>query len=182
MTREETKGILEVVKAAWPHSFAGKTARELTAILELWAAMFADEKAGLVGAAVKAIICDGTVKYAPTIGEVKDKIALLTQPREMDEAEAWALVAKAIRNGAYDAQREFEALPDNVRRIVGSHNQLHDWALMDSDTVQSVVASNFQRAYRTRAKADKQYAALPQSVVAALAEYGVDVGVRRLEA
>ena len=36
--------------------------------------------------------------------------------------------------------------------------------MMDSDTVHSVVASNFQRNFRVRQKADREMAALPADV------------------
>ena len=38
--------------------------------------------------------------------------------------------------------------------------------MMDADTVQSVVASNFQRSYRARAAVNREYAALPADVKA----------------
>ena len=53
---------------------------------------------------------------------------------------------------------------------------------MDADTVQSVVASNFQRAYTARQKSDREFEALPPAVrqyVAALTE-GESV-LKRLE-
>lgn len=36
--------------------------------------------------------------------------------------------------------------------------------MMDSDTVQSVVQSNFMRSYRVRAQHEREYLALPESV------------------
>ena len=88
---------------------------------------------------------------------------LSTQP-EMTEGEAWGLVSRALRNSAYDSQREFDALPPRLQRLVGSPNQLREWAMLDADTVQSVIASNFQRSYRARTAADLAYAALPADV------------------
>jgi predicted small lipoprotein YifL len=97
----------------------------------------------------------------------------VTQPEEMTEQEAWALVSKAIRNSAYNSAEEFAKLPPVVQRLVGSPSQLREWGQMDSDTVNSVVASNFQRSYRARAKNERDYLALPSSVksyMAALAD------------
>ena len=82
----------------------------------------------------------------------------------MTEQAAWALVAKAVRNGTWGAKEEFDALPPQIQRVVGSPTQLRDWAQMDSDSLHSVVASNFQRSYRAKVKADKEYAALPSDV------------------
>ena len=68
----------------------------------------------------------------------------------MTDWEAWALVAKAIRNGIYGSREEFEALPESVRRVVGTPARLREWAVMDSDRVHSAVARDFRRAYRAR--------------------------------
>ena len=64
----------------------------------------------------------------------------------------------------YEAREEFEKLPESVRRIVGAPSQLRDWAMMDCDTFNSVVASNFQRSYRAAAQREREIASLPPDV------------------
>ena len=168
MDRTETMKILSVLRGAYPAFYRDTSRQEAEAIVNLWAAMFADEDYELVGAAVKSLIVADTKGFPPVIGQVKEYIRKLTAPQEMTESEAWALVSKAIRNGIWGAKKEFEALPPQIQRIVGSPQQLTDWAQMDSDSVHSVVASNFQRSFRAKAKADKEYAALPSDVRAAI--------------
>jgi len=56
MTREETKAILSVLKAAYPRFYIDKTKEELTDVLNLWSMMFADDPAQLVTEAVKALL------------------------------------------------------------------------------------------------------------------------------
>jgi hypothetical protein len=82
----------------------------------------------------------------------------------MTELEAWELVSKATRNSTYNSAQEFAKLPPVVQRLVGSHMQLKEWAAMDAETLQSVVASNFQRSYKVRAKNEREYLALPENV------------------
>jgi hypothetical protein len=82
----------------------------------------------------------------------------------MTEQEAWGYVAKALSRSGYYAQEEFEKLPEQIQRVVGSANQLRDWAMVDNDTLQTVVASNFQRSFRARAKNDKEYLAIPSGI------------------
>ena len=130
--------------------------------------MFAGDDVQIVAAAVKALIASDEKGFPPVIGQVKARIRQITQPQEMTEGEAWALVAKAIRNSAYDSRKEFDALPEQIQRIVGAPSQLRDWGTMDSDTVHSVVASNFQRAYRVKAEQKRNYAALPPDVKATI--------------
>ena len=53
-------------------------------------------------------------------------------------------------------RESFEAMPPLVKRIVGSASQLGSWALMDLNTVNSVVSSNFQRSYKALAASQKE--------------------------
>ena len=132
--------------------------------MALWAEMFRDDPVEAVAAAVKALIATDDKGFPPHIGAVKAKIRQLTTKPKMSEQEAWAMVSRAIQNGIYGSEKEFDRLPEMIQRIVGSPNQLREWAVMDSDAVQSVVASNFQRSYRERAKHERDFAALPADV------------------
>ena len=82
----------------------------------------------------------------------------------MTEAEAWELISKAIRNGLYGAGEEYAKLPPLLQRLVGSPEQLGVWARMDSATVQSVVASNVQRAFRVAQEREDWQKNLPPDV------------------
>ena len=77
---------------------------------------------------------------------------------------AWALVSRALRNGTYGAEEEFNKLPDDVKRAVGSPEQLHNWATTDEKTVETVIQSNFMRTYRTVIERKNQTAMLPESI------------------
>lgn len=170
MTAIETTKVLAVLKATYPNFYRDMPDDEIDGIIGIWTEMFSSDDYQIVAAAVKALIVADTKGFPPVIGQVKERIRQITQPQEMTEGEAWALVAKAIRNSSYDSRKEFEALPDLIRRIVGSPSQLRDWSTMDSDTVHSVVASNFQRAYRVKAERKHDYDALPGDVKKIVAE------------
>ena len=180
MNRADTLKIMAVLQAAYPQFYAKKTKEELDGIVNLWARMFEDEPYGLVEMAVYALIKTRESTFPPGIGEINAKIMQITQPQEMTEMEAWALVKRAIngastnpssrlfQNGVLDprtsAERNFEELPEMLQRLVGSPQQLADWYNMADDIVDSVVASNFQRSYKVRAKNEREYLALPSSV------------------
>ena len=164
MTREETIKVLAVLKAAYPAFYRGMKADVLNGIVNLWASQFEGDDYKTVGAAVQAHIATDTKGYPPHIGAIKEAIRKITQPDEMSEMEAWGYVASALRNSGYNSVTEFDKLPPVVRRIVGSPSQLREWAMMDSDTVQSVVQSNFMRSYRARAQHEREYLALPENV------------------
>lgn len=163
MTREDTIKILSVLRGAYPAFYRDITKQEAESTIALWESMF-DEPYELVAAAVKAFISMDNKGYPPAIGQIKEKIRLITEPPQMTEGEAWLLVLKALRNSAYNSAEEYAKLPENVQRLVGSHNQLREWSMMDSESLQTVVGSNFQRSYRARAKSDAEYDRLPSAV------------------
>jgi hypothetical protein len=63
----------------------------------------------------------------------------------------------------YNAAEEFQRLPPLLQRIVGSPNQLREWAIMEAETVNSVVQSNFMRSYKAVVAQEKERAMLPES-------------------
>ena len=166
MSREETIKIMSVLRGAYPNFYRNVTRQEALDAINLWGDMFAEEPYELVAAAVKILIATDDRGFPPHIGAVKEKIRQFTGPRggEMTEADAWNLVAAAVRNGIYGAKEEFEKLPPILRRIVGSPATLREWAAMDSETLHSVVSSNFQRSYRYVAAAEKEYQKLPDGL------------------
>lgn len=163
MTRAETIQLLAILRAAYPAFYKGMGKQELESIVNLWTEMF-PEPAEVVAAAVKLLIANDTKGYPPHIGAIKERIHQINTQGGMSEAEAWALVRDAAANGAYGAESEFEALPPLLQKLVGGPDQLRQWAMMDEDTVSSVIASNFQRAYRGAVESEKQWAKAPDDV------------------
>lgn len=169
MNREETKEILKVLRVGYPNFYKGLTKLEADEIIDLWSTMFASEPVIVVIEAVKSLMC--TLKFPPAIADVKEKIALITQPQTMTEMEAWQMVKLAMNY--YNAVETFGRLPAMLRRIVGSPNQLREWAVMEAETVNSVVQSNFMRSYKAVVAQEKERAMLPEStkqMIAGLAE------------
>lgn len=164
MDRADVLRIMGVLKAAYPAYYRDMGAKEANSIVALWEEMFREDDPQVVALAVKAHIVNDKKGFPPHIGAIKEAMVKITTPEEMTEQEAWALVARACRNGTYGAQKEFDALPPVVQRLVGSPNQLKEWATMDTHELQTVVASNFQRSYRARAAHEREYLALPGDV------------------
>ena len=172
MNREETKAILAILKAGYPNFYKDMTKEDATNTINLWTTMFADDPAQVVAEAVKSLMC--TLKFPPTIADVKEKIAMITQPPAMTEMEAWQMVKSAI--SYYNAAETFERLPPILKRIVGSPNQLREWAIMETEKFDTVVQSNFMRSYKALAAQEKERAMLPEStkqMIAGLAGKGM---------
>ena len=164
MNRTETIKIMAVLRAAYPQYYDKQSQEDLHGIINLWTEMFSDDPYDIVALAVKALIKTRPSSYPPTIGEISAKILQITTPPEISELEAWAMVSNALRNSGYNSVKEFEKLPPIVQKIVGSPSQLREWSQMESTTVNSVIASNFQRSYKARTKNERDYMALPASV------------------
>ena len=180
MTYDETLAIMAVLKAAYPAYYRDMKRSDADGIVSLWTEMFKDDPANMVAAAVKAYIASDTKGFPPHIGAIKDAIVKIKAPKSMTGQEAWLLVKNATRNGLYGSVEEFEKLPPICQKLVGSPSQLREWATMDSDTLNSVVASNFQSSYKVMEKREKERLALPSDVRDIMAQ--LSGGFKRLEA
>ena len=155
---------MAILETAYPSYYAKRNAQQHIEAAKLYAEMFADDPANLVYSAVKAFIVGDTSGFPPSIGQIKERMHSLIAQDAMTETEAWSLVSRACSNGIYGYLTEFQKLPPNVQAVVGRPEQLKEWAMMDSETVQSVVASNFMRSYRVCAKRAKEHDLLPENV------------------
>ena len=164
MTREDTIKILSVLRGAYPAFYRDITKQEAESTIALWESMFDEEPYELVAAAVKAFISGDGKGFPPAIGQIKERIRLITTPEEMTEQEAWALVSKALRNSTYGSEEEFAKLPPEVKSVVHDPGQLKQWAMSPADEVETVIASNFMRSFRVKQKTTKEYLALPTEV------------------
>ena len=167
MTRQETLMMMGLLKVAYPQYYARQSREEVSAAVGLWQMMFAQDEAQAVAAAVKAFIATDTKGFPPGIGQIKenlDKLRVEAEGGELTAMEAWQLVRRAIGNSYYHAAEEFEKLPDTVRAVLGGPSALHDYANMDEATVNSVVASHFQRSFAARRDHAAQMRKWPQDV------------------
>lgn len=170
MTLEETLKVFSVLKANYPNFFKNISRIDAEAQVSLWCEMFQDTPYELVGAAIKSYIATNTTDYPPNVGKIKDQIRKLTKKDEMSEQEAVNLILKACSNSSYHSQEEFNKLPPILQKLVGSPNQLREWAVMDRDVVNSVVSSNLMRSYRVMAERERQQQALPNSLKGIISE------------
>lgn len=164
MTKKEIAEIIAMMQTNYPDSFRDMSDAAMHGKINLWFMQFRDDDYKEVLAAVMAHIATDTNRFMPPVGVIKAKLVELRQPDQMTEMEAWELVSRATRNSLYNSADEFAKLPPVVQRLVGSPSQLREWAAMDAETLQSVVASNFQRSYKVRAKSEREYLALPSNV------------------
>lgn len=157
MTREETLKILMTMQVAYPNY----KVQDKDFAINTWHEMLSEYPYQIVAAALKAYILTDTSGFAPSIGELVEKIQLITKPDELNEMEAWSLVRKAIRNGWYGFEKEYSKLPDIVRECIGEASILREWSCLASDKVDTVIHSNFIKTYRAVAKRHADVSKLP---------------------
>ena len=166
MNRAETLQVLSYLKVAYPQAYGRMTKEDIQAMAKMWELQFKGFEYEMVMMAVNSYISSDTSGYFPVIGRIKELIYKLSNPNEMTEQEAWNRVKKAISKSGWYSNEEFEKLPPNLQKLVGSPNQLRDWAMMNSDELNTVVASNFMRSYKARSNQIKEFEMLPNDVKA----------------
>lgn len=129
----------------------------------IWADMLSEYTYEQVDSALRSFIMSDKSGFAPSIGQLVEKIHTITQPQELNEMEAWSLVSKSIRNSGYNSTEEFAKLPPIVQKAVGLPSQLRTWAL-DENYNEEVAMSSFQRAYKVELHRHEELQKMPQNV------------------
>ena len=155
MTHEGVKNMMRIMTAAYPNY----KPLDMKSTIAVWENLLAEYDDAKGAVALKAYIKSDTSGFAPSIGQIIDLMHY--DPDQVGEMEAWGLVDKAIRNGVYGAEQEFSKLPDVVKEAVGSPGQLREWAMMDTQAVQSVGQSNFLRSYRVASERARKASRMP---------------------
>lgn len=159
MTKAETAEIMAVISAAYPQFYDKQTEGDKIAAMRLWHRSFKNVSYEVMLDVVDMIIASN--KFPPTIAEVNEKLDIVLGTGELTENEAWNMVRAAISKAIYYSSEEFYKMPEEVRAVIGDPSQLKHWALMDESTVNSVISSNFRRAYRAEAEKRRKEAYLP---------------------
>lgn len=164
MTRDETIKILMIIQAAYPNY----KPPDKTVAVNVWSEMLSDISYEQVSVAVKAYIQTDTSGFAPSIGNIREKVQFIfSEEDDLNESAAWEIVWRAICNSGYHAEEEYNKLPPIVQRAVGSPRQLREWGLMENIDGKSIVVlqSNFQRVFRIEKEREKERKKLSQNIV-----------------
>ena len=161
MTVKEARKLIAVFMVAYPNYKPIDT--ELAATV--WADATEEYTYEQINMAFKVYTKTSTSGFAPTPGQLIDKIHEITQPKELGEMEAWALVYKAICNSGYNSIEEFAKLPPLVQKAVGLPDNLREWSLTENLNLE-VVSSNFMRSYKAVILREKEFAKMPSDVKA----------------
>lgn len=149
-----------MLEVNYPQHYSKLSKEQFSNQVTLWTELFKDDDANLIATVVKTIISTDSSPFPPNVGQIRSKAFDLTAEPGMTELEAWGYVDRALPNSFYYSKREWDKLPPEVKVCV-TPEQLKDWA-GDEHLNKSVVSSNFQRSFRERSKAIKEYDRLPK--------------------
>lgn len=161
MNKKEVAQILAILKEYYPKDFVST---DLQTKVEAWHLILQDYDFKLTQSAVVSFVSSDINGFMPSVGQIVDKINKLTAKKQLTENEAWDMIYKAICNSAYNSVEEFNKLPLEIQRAIGSPNMLKSWAMVDLDEVNTVIQSNVMRSFKTAQKQQKEYDALPQNI------------------
>lgn len=158
-------------------SFQNFKVPDKTVAINTWTLMLEEYSFKDMQLALKTYIHTDSSGFAPSIGQLIDKIKKVTTPEQLNENEAWALVSKALRNGTYHSDEEFAKLPPLVQKAVGNASNIKNWATSDFETIETVIASNFMRSYRGVVARDIEYQKMPSDVKQIANSYKAQIDV-----
>lgn len=164
MTKQEFMILAKAMKAVYslPTFLPDKEA------LDVWYSLLDDLPYKLASASLKRHM--QTSSKIPTPADIRYGAVTLTEKKQMTEAEAWAQVSKAISRSAYYSEEEFEKLPEAIQKAVGDEGQLFIWSQTSVDEVETVIHSQFLRAYRAVMERKKHNAQLSPDLLALIDE------------
>lgn len=153
MSREEVQDLLISIQSLYPNWKPDNK----TATVNAWHWALEEYPAPVVKAALQIYVKTNNTGFAPSVSQIINGIYKPMEQDTLSEGEAWNMVKKAIQDGNYHSEERFNELPKIVQKAVGSPNMIKQWACTDTDEVNTVIMSNFQRSYRIIVQREQEY-------------------------
>ena len=144
MTRDEVVATLKILKIAYPGFYSKMSARDGIDAINVWCEMFDEDDVNAVKCALYKIL-EEHADYPPTIADIKIKLKELRQAvsGEKTSEELWQILKNAVSNGYYGSKEEFEKLPDELKKFLGSPYALKELSQIDTSTLNTVTKGQF---------------------------------------
>lgn len=168
LSTEECQKVLGGIIVAFP----SYKPTNMQMAIDMYKQMFKDYTYKEVMMGLQSYIATDTSGFAPSIGQIIDKIKRISEPEQLNPNEAWAMVYKALCNSTYNSESEFAKLPPLVQKTVGSPDALRSLA-SSSDFNEEVEKSLFFKNYQVMMKRSEENSKLPTELRQMLEEKGV---------
>lgn len=149
MTRDQFAILVKSMKAI----YASENFIKDKDAFDVWYALLKDLAYEVAATAVQKYMT--TEKFPPTPADIRRIATQITSDtsKTPTEVEAWDMVRRACQTlDWYNPDKEFNKLPEVVRRAVGNPNNLKEWAMSDYGDFETVISSNFMRTYKAVSK------------------------------
>lgn len=166
MNRQEFGSLIAVVRGVYlDEKFLSDSGAA-----EIWYSVLKDLDFAEVKVAVTKLAI--TSRWTPTIADIMAQIKLLreTVADSNGDTELWDLVVKASKNSTYGAVEEFNKLPRECQRFLGSPTVLKDFGQIDPSTLQTVVKGQFLKTIKAIKNHTEYSEGLPMEVKQAIEE------------
>ena len=140
MNREETKQMLKILSVAYPRTYAGYSEQQKTETVDLYFALFGKCETEIVVSALCNYVKSN--QYPPTPAGIQAQIDLILSTDD-SAIELWNTLAKAVRNGYYGYEEEYNKLPEVCQKWLHCPEQLKELAVVDFSTLNSVIRGQF---------------------------------------
>lgn len=151
MTQDEVRKLLVLLKEYYPNSFIHHTAEGSKLIYSVWLETFKDEDNKLVQTAVLKLIQENTTNFAPTIGQIREKMLELTGIRIMTADEVWDRARRFWCNLGTripaEIAPEYKKLPLEVQKMFSIDDMIHYADMQTADVIQ-YEKPRFMKEYR----------------------------------
>lgn len=160
MTKNEAGAIVKMISTFYPNEYAKLTPEAMAMVVEMWAVTCEVYTGEQIAAAFQQFMATDVKGYGPKPGQLIQLICEPEDEKDLNENDAWSLVARATGNGIYGAKEEFDKLPPLVQRAVGNDYNIHEMAMRE---LTSVDESSFKRTYRELLARERQKRRMPPS-------------------
>lgn len=169
MKPSEMATLIGMIQEIWPTFLNG---RNIVRTTELWHELFAEETFDEMLHAIRTYACRDDRGFPPPIGMLK-KLVWQQRNEQISEQSAWEIVKAQFCGSSAHPTENFSKLPELVQKCVGSPSTLMKWGQMGEDELESVIASNFRRAYRESVQQKRECDVLPPSLRVKYREYAL---------
>lgn len=158
MNEKETIKILATIAASYP-SVERLNETAIQGMTKVWARMFRDDDAKLVGLAVGEHIA--TSKFPPSVAEIRERLMKLQRPDILTPEDAWSAVQNVMYVDGEFCSTNRKLLPTLVRQAL---NQIGWASLFDKYMSNNDPRTKFLDAYMPLYRRERDRAMLPPSL------------------
>lgn len=155
MQKKEVTNLLGIATGNFPRL----QDKDMRPTAELWAKALNDLPYETAEKALIKVL--STSKFFPTVSEIRNAAAELTQPQRMTAMKAWSLITEAIRKyGIWRQAEGLASLPEDVRRMA----EQFTWRELCLNENPDTLRAQFRMAWETQSKREDELKAVPGDI------------------